>query len=565
MASIDDKKETPYSRTLRNGIKFDEGSWEYSDAFVPCTGIEDIHTQYELVEALKSGKVDIDARVIEAGTRSSRIVRMNKEQFLSATEANKNYSLNESADYFNFDDVSNAGGPYVGSSDFIPLLGGPFFKQLYYYDYIRMHSLAFHAYHHDPTAKRTISIVRDFTLGRGFRIDFDGPDAKQARVLWDAFEEVNDIYGMMSDLAVEIGVYGETMIWWLPNNETKIAYNVRPDQEPPKGLIPRIRLLDPSNIWDIVTYPEDISRVLYYQWVAPTQYQTYTAPGVSSSKFIYQQLPANEVMHFKVNSMSNEKRGRSDLFPVLGYMKRLRDTVNYSIIGQQKATAWSIDTTIDGSQVDVDAYVQSQEGLGTIPNAGSEFVHTSKVKREYLSNLSSSRGQQSGSFEWCMSMIAMGTGIPISYFGSHISGGQTRASALVASEPVAKLFEMRQLLYERILKEVAIRLFKQFGIESDVEVTFPENITQDRSAKLRDIATAESRGWISRKRAAEIAASELEITDYNWEAESDEISQDELSPLDPLTSPGLSDDRSSEPRGITSDDRAAIARQDTTL
>ena len=562
MADVKPKSERVH--VLKNKLKLDESTWEYSDKFVPSTCVDDIHTEHELVEALKNGTADIEANVIATNKNGSRIVKMNRTEFLEAikNERGKEINLKES-DCFSYD-YDASGGSAVGSPDFVPLLGGPFYKQLYYYDYIRMHSLAFHAFNHDPTARRVVSIVRDFTLGRGFRVDYKGKDAKQASIMWAAFDEVNDIYGQMDDLSKELSIYGETMIWWLPNNETKIAYRVQPGQEPPKGIIPRIRLLDPSNIWDIVTYPEDITRVIHYQWIAPTQYQTYTAHNVPSSKFIYQQLPADQVMHYKVNSVSNEKRGRSDLFPVLGYMKRLRDSVNYAIIALQKATAWSIDTKIEGSQEDVDAYVKSQIDIGTIPNAGSEFVHTGKVTREYLSNVSSSKGnQQGGSFDWCLSMIAMGTGIPISYFGSHLSGAQTRASALVGSEPVAKLFEMRQLVYERIITDISDRLMKMFGIDAEVEVTFPENIVKDRSAKLRDLATAESRGWISRRRAAEIAASELEIGEFNWEKEKTDIEDEGIPGMTPLTSPGLSDDIGAG--GLTSDDKNRIAQQDSTL
>src|SRR5260221_312108 len=81
----------------------------------------------------------------------------------------------------------------------------------------------------------------------------------------------------------------------LQNNATKIGYQLRPGQEVPTGIIPRMRLIDPSVIWDIITYPEDITRVLAYVWVAPTQYQIYTAPGISTLKFIYQQIPSDQV------------------------------------------------------------------------------------------------------------------------------------------------------------------------------------------------------------------------------------------------------------------------------
>lgn len=504
----------------------------------------DVRTVQGLVELAKKGQVEIDARVISVNQEGKRkIQRLDTKTFIekwSSTEPTKITKFKE-ADPFLTD--ADTDGSLVGQ-DFIPLLGGPFNKQLYIYDYLKMHATSFHAYHHDPLGRRIVNVIRDFTLGRGWKVTCKDPFGA---ALWDAFEQANELYNLMDFVALEIEIYGETMLWSLPNGETKIIQNPRPGEKIPKGTIPRVRIIDPSVIWEIITYPEDITRVLAYQWVAPTQYQIYTdnpqGERVSSSKFIYQQIPGEQVDHWKINCVSNEKRGRSGLFPVLGYLKRLRDTVQYSIIAMQKAAAWAIDTKIDGDQADIDGYVESQKQIGTIAPAGSEFVHSTKVERQYISNSATSKGGSSQSFDWCLTMIASGTGIPIGYLNTHLSGGQTRASALVATEPVTKMFEKRQLLYEQILKKLAKRLFTQFNVDAEIEVTFPELVVQDRSAKLKDLALAQTQGWISQKRAAEIAAQELQITEYAFDKETDEIKKEETLPLprtSPLNAPGAS-------------------------
>lgn len=552
---------------------------EYSDAFQPCTDWKnphEIHTTPELLEGLRrnpSWEVEGNALAFNE-TNKGKLelghVKVDRNLLLEKKKSRRQF---KEFDAFGSDaELNNRSSRFVGDSDFVPLLGGPFYKQLYYYDYLRMHALSFHAYHHDPLARRIVSIMRDFTLGRGWRMDFDGPDKKKAKALWEAFEKVNNLYDLMDSLAREMSIYGEVMIWKLPDNATKIGYDLPPEQAVERGIIPRIRLIDPSVIWEIVTFPEDISRVLYYQWVAPTQYQIYTGSSggkpVPTTKFIFQQIPAAEVMHYKINSVSNEKRGRSDLFPVLGYLKYLRDSVSYSVIAMQKATAWSIDTTIDGSSGDVQRYVDEQMALGTIPNAGGEFVHTSKVERDYLSNEASAKGNQSTSFDWCMSMAAIGTGIPVSYFGSHLSAAGTRASALISSEPVAKVFEMRQLKYRQILKDLASWVICDvFGLDATPEPTFPENITQDRTAKMRDLGFAQAQGWISPKRAGIIAAQELEIDEYEWEAEQNDIEDQADEYPSPLTAPSTAGDIEGAPKSsaITAPERRKIANNDRNL
>jgi hypothetical protein len=558
-------------KVLKNGLVFDEKRYEFDDKFVPWMRERDgneVHTIPELHSLMEQDKsITVEGTALAIHNRKFSRMKLDRNTFMEAIKKNEGVSFRESivdtAFLTDADQTGTSSGLLVGQ-DFVPLLGGPFNKQLYIYDYLRMHSYAFFAVNHWPVAHAAVNIMTDFTLGRGYRIDVQdmkGNPHPKASALWDAFEEANDLQMLMHNAARELSVYGETMVWWLPDNETKIAYQLRPGQEPGKGLLPRVRLIDPSCIWDICTYPEDITRVLYYQWVAPTQYQTYTAPSVPSTKFIMQQIPADQVDHFKVNCMSNEKRGRSDLFSALGYIKRLSDSVNYSIIGLQKASAWSIDTTIEGNQNDLNVYAQEQASLGTIPQAGSEFIHTSKVKREYLGNQASSRSGSPAAFDWCFSQAAMALGIPVSYFGTHLSGGQTRASALVATEPVAKRFEIRQWQYERILQKMAKRLFAMFGIDdAQIEVTMPELLVQDRSAKLKDLALAEAQGWLSKDHAATIASKEFQISKFDYELEKQEIDTQGPPPgeMSPLTAPGEPAPEGQD-TGITSQFRKNIA------
>lgn len=510
------------------------------------------HSTPEMVSFLDSHpECEVDATVLfKEATKGGKVGyaprQLNRREFLEAYRKGDQYNWSQfKEDDFAFDNGFNPALPNQIGVDFVPLLGGPFYKQLYYYDYLRMHSLSFYALNHDPAARRVVYTIRDFTLGRGWRADVSHPNKNKQKValaLWRAFEEANDLYNLFDSLAIELSTYGENMLWELPNNQAKIGWQdlLSKGQNIPKAIIPRYRLIDPSVIWEIITYPEDITRVLAYQWVAPTQYQIYTKTdkdSVPSSKFIFKQIPGDQVIHTKINSVSNEKRGRSDLFPILGYLKRLRDSVNYSIVAAQKTAAWCIDTTLEGSQADIDAYIQSQQQLGEFAPAGSEFVHTSKVKREYMNNASRGGGDNP-SFQWCLDMIAMGSGIPVSYFGTHQHAGSSRATALVATEPVAKLFEKRQFVYELIMKKVAARLFQKFGLgDCELEVTFPEIILQDRSAKLQDLQLAEEMQWISHEKAATIGAKELGITEYEYDEEQATIDT-ETPKMQPLSQPG---------------------------
>lgn len=561
---VDEKKKLERMLILKNQA-FKNDSFEYDDSFESHDGSDPLSckTTDEIVKCLERNEnCTIEARVIGADKDgNTKLIDLDKKEFIEAFKFGEQgkIKLKESNDYFGMDSDAS---PLVGQ-DYIPMLGGPFNKQQYYKDYLKGHATAFYYFHHDPYANLVVKMTRDFTLGRGFRVDFKNP---LAQATWEAFSEINNLPQMLDYIAFELSLYGEIMLWWLPQKETYISYQLSPKQAPPKAFLPRFRLIDPSVIWEIVTYPEDITRVLYYQWVAPTQWSMYTGRDkgetVPGTKFIYQQIPADQVDHFKINVVSNEKRGRSDLFPAFGYFKRFRDSINYAIVSMQKNAAWAIDTTIDGDMTDINNYVASQEALGTIPEAGSEFVHSKQVTRQYLSNLGGGKGANFAAFEWSLSSIASATGWPVSYFGTHLSGGQTRASALVATEPIAKKIEQRQLIYDRIIVKIAKRLLEPLGLYEKPEITFPEVITQDRSQKLKDIAAAQMAGWISKERAAEIAAKELNITEFDYKSEKLKIEQDQTM-SNYLTSPLTSDSMlNKSASAVTSNERQGIKDAD---
>ena len=313
----------------------------------------------------------------------------------------------------------------------------------------------------------------------------------------------------------------------------------------PKGLIPRIKIVDPSTIWEITTDPTDISRVISYTQNFPTQYQIYTGKDpstkerVPTAKFIFQQIPASEIIHTKVNCASDEKRGRSDLFPVLGYSKRLRDSVNYAIVALQKNAAWAIDTEVDGDQDDINNYIQSVAAASGIVPAGSEFVHSKYVKRTYQAGSGGKGGSNSIAFDWCMSMFASGVGFPMSYFGTYLSVSGTRGNAVVASEPIAKKLEKRQRVYERKIKKDIAKFFEMIGFNEpyEAEVSFPSIITTDAAINIKNIDIAKTGKYISQERAAGLIAKEINVTEFDWKQEQKDIMAEEATMIDSPVNP----------------------------
>lgn len=589
-------------KNLRMVVQHDEAKFDaqyrYDDSFRAGNpnDFRSVHSIPEMIECLKLNK-DIECEgIFMAANRDKqyRYQRINgREKILEAWKSNAKRKFRE-ADNFATDGYGGTAGANAGlvGDDYVPLLGGPFNKQPYLYDYQRALSYAFFEYHHHPFGRAIIHITRDFVLGRGYRVDSED---QLALAMWRAFEKVNRLQERMEDIVKEGSLYGENLIWWLPNNSVYVEWQDGPNQKPARGLIPRIRLIDPSTCWEIVTFPEDMERVLTYNLVFPTQYQIFTGKykgeGVPTSKFIWQQIPAEDVMHFKYNCASNEKRGRSDLYPAFGYLKWVRDCVNYKLIALKKQAAWTEDISIAGSQADVDNLAQSLANLGEFEPAGSRFIHTDKIKREYMANHGSSSAGDDTTLMHGIDMICASVGIPVSYFGLSKSAGQTRASAVVGTEPVAKKFERRQQEVTRILQAMWAKFQDGWGVKgAECTVIFPEIITQDSSQKLKDIKFTEDCGYIARATAAPLAAKEIGIDDYDFDTERLLIEQEaaEMRPMDglivaPLTAPaakaagtatpgaapaqhpltpGSTPDQN-KPSAVTGKDRKAVKSQDS--
>ena len=106
--------------------------------------IKTVHQLFEALQNPDNTDLDIEARVlcVEKGEGRATMVPMNKVSFVESFKKNARLKkFKESIDYFAYD-MEMTSGNRVGD-DYTPLLGGPFNKQLYLHDYLRMHSYVF--------------------------------------------------------------------------------------------------------------------------------------------------------------------------------------------------------------------------------------------------------------------------------------------------------------------------------------------------------------------------------------------------------------------------------------
>lgn len=442
------------------------------------------------------------------------------------------------------DSTASATSSFPVRVEYSPILGSPFFKQLYLYDYLLMHSKAFWYRNYSGIAKAIVDMTRNFVIGKGFSVSIEDDKANDA---WKRYEDRSKIHDKIRLWCDEATTFGELMI-------KKVMG--------PQGL--DHITVDPSTIWEIVTDPQNITDVKYYHQQYNTQYQIYTDGVVPSSEYVVQQIPPQLMRHYKLNVSSYEKRGRSDLLAPMLYMKYFEDYMTSDLIRKKNESAFIWDVEIDGSDEDVAAYINQTSSIVDVP-PGSENVHNKAIKRTPLSPQFSARSPEDTA-KTIVAYIAMSTSLPAEYLA--FAGSMSKASALVKTEPATKKMEERRLYLENILRDIFKDVMISEGLDpmTRVEFNFPEIIEEDRTSKITDVYTARDMGSFTHRRASEIVAKELNVTNYDFDKEMEKI-EEEKKANDMFLDPGpLTQDKNiDDTKGNRNFDRSAARDQNTKL
>jgi hypothetical protein len=407
------------------------------------------------------------------------------------------------------------------TTPYIPLLPGPATRQLYWADYFAMSAKAFEASTHNPLAHRATEIEAEFVLGRGIEARCK---TDRGQKIWDAFWKLNNMDERIEEILGDIKVYGELFL----------RYFKQP------GRLLKVRSLDPAGIYEVVTDQEDWESVYFYHQQEQERAQLFAPPGGNIAptgptspdavtRYTIRQIPADEVDHYRINVRSGEVRGRSDLFSALGYLKRLSDLLTSRVIRSDMEARMVFDLMVEGNSSDVSAMKRELFPQGKPPEPAAVFAHNDKTKLAAFQFTSQAQADD-GSVEEMVEMCALGTGVSRQYLWTAGKGsGGARAGALVATEPGQKRFEKRQRLVQRILQDMAARVFQAAGStgeDAEVEFIFPSIAVEESSAALKDLAFAESMGWISKRTAATMGARQQGIETFDYDTEQEAIAEE---------------------------------------
>lgn len=367
------------------------------------------------------------------------------EAFMGSGQGNAKRALESFGDPF---DTGGGGGgsqfftPTPGSptqlidaNEFIPFLNGPFYKQLYQYDYLLMHARAFQLVNHAALAAGAVKIMTRFVLGRG--ISFSIKD-EAAQNLWDDFWERNGMRDKVRQMARDLCWQGELMLRYYERQPGRLS----------------LRIIDPSTCWEVVTDPEDFEHVYYYHFQWPTPYQIWVQGNIPVSKYIIQQVPPTNVQHVKINISSQEKRGRSDLLPSMPWLKRFDDFYNGAVMKAVLEANLVYKVKVHGDQNDIET-IQNDPNFTIMPPPGGTWLENDAVDMTPLSAVMSGSAGRGGQAigQQIASIVATSLNLPTEYFNIEGGAGGARATALVRTDPAVKAVEDRQQILRESMED----------------------------------------------------------------------------------------------------------------
>ena len=486
---------------------------------------------FDLEKIQQNPKVEVDAQILEVDRYGRYILpKYNKNQLLermvtapvlegavpqrplNLMEAYKMVGGNL-RETFSMSNVWSSRDPF---NSFTPLFMGPFYRQQYMYRMLEAKAKAFKAYTTNPIAHRIPAIITQFTLGKGVTAVFKDPEAQK---WWDEFATYNKIGtsgGGFTRAGSKLRVWsnmlsvdGEAMFQFID-----------------AGDMLKVKSLDTATILEIVSDPADLEHVFYYHQQFATPYNIYTAANVPGTRYIIRQIPANDILHIKLNVFDNEKRGRSDLYTVIGWLKRLKDLINANVIKAYFQACYSWDYSIKGSPTEVKKF--QQKNRNKVPVPGSSYYHNENIIRSMISPTGRGGAGVDTDMQGLLNKIALGVGISPTYLLG--SFGASRGAVLTETEPSSKFFFERQGIWDEILHDFSKRLFiwlrEKKGVEikdTSVEFSFPQINPIDKVSLINLLTQAKQNKWFTDKRCATLFAKELAVTSYDYDEEKQEI------------------------------------------
>jgi len=222
-------------------------------------------------------------------------------------------------------------------------------------------------------------------------------------------------------------------------------------------------------------------------------------------------IPAPSVSHFAVNRVSGALRGRSDLAPVLRWMRAYAQWLSDRVVQNQLKGAVLYDVTLTGGSKE--ELARRRAASARAPETGTVLFHTEKeIWKAVEPHVGAADVRDDG--RALRLMVATGAGIPEHYLGE--GGNANRATAAEMGLPAIKRMQRRQEYFRQVLETICRRVVDEAvkagrigprvkrGLTVRFEELSPSGVDQEAAASkafAEALALAEERGWVDRAQA----------------------------------------------------------------
>ncbi len=328
-------------------------------------------------------------------------------------------------------------------------------------------------YDRDPLAHHAVRMWTDYTFGYGVSWSAKDEGAADAfRVFWDA--PANK--GILSTSG-QIKLSNRLLV----DGEVFLALFLGHDAI-------RIRPIDPMEVVDFISDPEDHEDVRYYwrSWLADghpkeAYYCSLQNSGDEPVEVNGKQIRATEekviVIHLAINTLG--QRGNSLLLPALSWIEMYRRflAARVAVILALARFAWKV--KVAGGEDSVSAVKGVYEAQK--PAAGSTSVENEYATLEQI-KVDSGAAQAYQDGRMVKLQVCAATGIPEQYFGD-ISIGNL-ATARTVELPLQKQFESYQAIWRDTLATISDVVLEASGVAPDkryIDWDFPAIAPEEAS------------------------------------------------------------------------------------
>jgi len=327
----------------------------------------------------------------------------------------------------------------------------------------------------DPLAKRAVALMTDYSFGGG--------------IAWNAEDKKADM--VLSDF------------WYAPYN--KAMFSSKGQRKSSDKLLidgeiffavflgknTTIRRIDPLEITEFITDPDDLENVRYFkrEW-ADAQSRTHedyycsfanikNKACLDSLGVSHQKTQEALVYHLAINDL--HQRGNSYLLPALEWIKLYRKFLASRVAVMLALARFAWKVKIQGGSTAVDNVKSTYDeeeikaGSTSIENQGADLT---PIKTDSGASQAYQDGRQ------LKLQVSAGTGFPEQYFGD-ISIGNL-ATAKTVELPVQKMIESYQAVWQDTFEDIYELVLTYNGVSGDalyVDLDFPA-VTEESAAVM---------------------------------------------------------------------------------